>query len=68
MAIWTHNICGDCWNRENPTRAAARLTLRGTSGPNETCCFCGKENTDGIFIREDPDSEKLQFCKHKEEA
>jgi hypothetical protein len=55
---WTHNICKDCWSKENPYRKAVSLS----DGEWEACCFCGKGNHDGIFIRHDPKELK---CKGK---
>lgn len=51
MSEWTHPICDDCWDDENPTRPSPR---RG-EGDDENCCFCGLGTTSGIYVRKDPD-------------
>lgn len=53
MSKWTHNICGGCWNRLNPDREpfAALQPFAET----DKCCFCGKDNHDGIFVRRAPE-------------
>jgi len=52
MSRWTHNICERCWNVKNPDRIPVKLKegYRYLS----KCCFCGKQNRDGIHVREDP--------------
>src|SRR5437868_2635470 len=45
---WTHSICRECRNRENPGRVA--IVLRDIC--DEICCFCGKPHTSGIHIRD----------------
>lgn len=47
---WTHAQCLDCWERQNPGRGA--YVVIGSS--REMCCTCGKQTTDGIYIRMDP--------------
>jgi len=49
MTMWRHNICLDCWWQNNPGRVPARY-LNDTT---QVCCFCGKENRDGVYIRFD---------------
>jgi hypothetical protein len=54
MPVWRHNICETCW--EKFTDQHSRLkhpfrlkdVLRGV-----ICCFCGKRNRDGIYVRAD---------------
>jgi hypothetical protein len=58
---WTHNICGECWAKINPDTKPVRLKERH----EETCCFCGKKNKDGIFLME-KDPSKVKFCRCKE--
>ncbi len=50
MSKWTHNMCMDCWVRENGDRTPTRLIDADT----EVCCFCGSETSDGIFVRAEP--------------
>jgi len=59
MAQWTHNICGRCWIIREPVTEP--VTLRDAT--EENCCFCGSLNADGIYVREDPNSTLLTFCK-----
>lgn len=58
--IWNHNICKKCWDEMNPGREACAMI----EAEEETCCFCGEVNTDGICIRHDPT--KLT-CTHEED-
>jgi hypothetical protein len=65
------NICRSCWrNKHGDSRAPAALT----KGWQEKCCYCGRENEDGIYIRENAqmlqcehqDQEKINFEPEKE--
>ena len=47
---WNQPLCNDCWNAENPYRAAFRMGF----APAETCCMCGTQTTSGIYVRRDP--------------
>lgn len=47
---WTHLMCVACWIDKNPGRQPHRLS----EPQKETCAWCGKENTDGIYMRADP--------------
>lgn len=47
---WTHTKCDSCWQAAEPERVPFRL--RGA--PAETCCWCGRQSTSGIYVREDP--------------
>jgi hypothetical protein len=64
MASWTHNQCLACWNKEHASgREPVRMRYAGVP---RACCFCGQENTDGIFVRHDPST--LPLCKgHNDE-
>ena len=55
MSRWTHNICEDCWTKRAGDRVPTRLM-----GDTERCCFCGKENSDGIYLRRDPSDKELR--------
>lgn len=48
---WTHTKCDSCWQAHEPGRVPFRL-LR--EAPAEPCCWCGRETTSGIYVREDP--------------
>lgn len=47
MSNWTHSICMACWNQKYPNREPAVCTGELV----ETCCFCEKITTEGIYIR-----------------
>ena len=51
MSKWTHSICSSCYeelyNGRNPVKMQ--------ESEIKTCCFCGKETKEGIFVREHPE-------------
>lgn len=47
-----HNICGDCWERAHPDKPAHARGL----GKLQRCCFCGEQNSDGIYVWIDCDA------------
>jgi hypothetical protein len=60
MSKWhAATICQDCWDKRHPDSIARRVSRQG---PAEKCCFCGKDNEDRIYIREDADT--LPNCEH----
>lgn len=61
MAQWTHNICSVCWGKQHADREPCKILTMIA----ETCCFCGRLNTDGIFTRYNP--KLLKFCKCEED-
>lgn len=52
MAEWTHSICDDCWDKQNPDRPAHRLE----AGEIAQCCWCHVVHRSGIYTRSDPQS------------
>ena len=54
---WTHNMCFECWK----FRKGNREPVRVTDTRIKKCCFCGKENKDGIYVKHDP---KELHCIH----
>lgn len=56
MSKFRHNICTQCWMKKNQIKNPIKMKI----AESENCCFCGKINHDGIYIREDPD---LTLCK-----
>lgn len=58
MSPWTHYICDDCWDKQNPERQSHRMN----SGSSATCCFCGGPTASGIYVRRDPQDPALA-CK-----
>lgn len=58
---WTHSICPDCWDERYPNHVPFRITV---VHPKEHCCFCGKDSTAGIYVRED--IANAPFCEYKE--
>jgi hypothetical protein len=59
MASWTHNQCLACWKLEHANRREPILMTRYAQAA--LCCFCGKTNTDGIYVRRDGDT--LALCQ-----
>ena len=51
MSRWTHSICVECWNKQNPARSASRAG----GGEPDVCCWCGKQHDSGIYVRSDPE-------------
>ncbi len=51
MSRWTHNMCISCWRSLRPLREfpVQRLQLS-----TDLCCYCGAENNDGVYVRQDP--------------
>lgn len=47
---WTQPICDPCWISRHPARPSTRLL----SPDAETCAFCGRQTTSGIYVRVDP--------------
>lgn len=60
MSRWQHNICAACWEQKNPGRPPVRLLSTVSHDLEATCCFCGKTNHDGIYVRHDG---HLLLCK-----
>jgi len=52
MSRWEHSICLECYENLQPKNASNRLL----DVPRETCCFCGRETSDGIHVRQDGES------------
>lgn len=53
MSKWNHAICQECWNslnRGEPCRVREEF-LDETAEP---CCFCGKPQQSGIYVRKNP--------------
>ena len=48
---WTHSICMDCYEREEPDRSPTVMF----PPDDEICCFCGARTDDGIYYRKDPE-------------
>lgn len=44
---WTHVLCPTCWELLNPGRDPYRLV----QPDEETCCRCGAQTHDPIFVR-----------------
>jgi hypothetical protein len=60
MPNWTHNICAECWNKKNP----GHLVVRAAEHLEDTCCYCGERNGEGIYVRDDP--KNTPFCNMKD--
>ncbi len=64
MSQWTHSICYGCWLKKDPNSDPARL--KQESAEVETCCYCGNETREGIYLRDNPNN---TICKgeHKDD-
>jgi hypothetical protein len=62
MKTWNHSICDPCWLARERGREPVRIQepYRQISH----CCFCGIDHRSGIFVRENPQSERL-VCQGK---
>lgn len=61
---WTHAICWACWERRTNERGEnGREPGRVIDAPTETCCWCGRDTSFGIYTREDPT--KVTRCDHE---
>lgn len=49
-SLWTHAICNDCWDKENPGKVPRRLVNKVV----EDCCFCGQPTISGIYVKQHP--------------
>ena len=58
MSDWTHNMCGICWRKRNPLKTVKPVTFEDDHPT--VCCFCGRRNVDGIYVREDPRKPRCQ--------
>jgi hypothetical protein len=54
VSRWTHAICANCWNEKHPDREPVRLKEEFLDETAVPCCFCGKPQQSGIFMRADP--------------
>lgn len=62
---WTHNICQECWFRTRGKQGW--LPEPRPAGDLDTCCYCGRENHDGIYVRVSPENPELT-CRHVHQA
>lgn len=44
--------CASCWDERHPDRPVRDDQPRGQADP-DTCCYCGAETRDGIYVRGD---------------
>ncbi len=64
MSTWTHNICKPCWRLWSiSVHGIEKDPVSMVNAKAELCCFCGAINLNGIFVRENPKSNKL-VCSH----
>ncbi len=47
---WNQPICATCWTLQNPGRTPVCMN----DADEETCAWCGKGTTTGIYVRADP--------------
>ena len=55
MSKWTHAVCRQCWSERNPGREPVRVSEAYLDEKAEPCCFCGRPQQSGIFVRAAPD-------------
>jgi hypothetical protein len=54
VSNWTHAICEDCWDTKHPGRPAVRLHRDLVDKTAPPCCYCGRPQQSGIFVRDNP--------------
>jgi hypothetical protein len=62
MSDWTHSICRNCWESQQP----GRIPVRTTEALVESCCFCGHVTQSGIYVR--ANDQELSLCRGHAEA
>lgn len=50
MSRWTHADCADCFEQRHHHQIAHRVVGAGA----ESCCYCGKSTSAGMYDRNDP--------------
>lgn len=45
------NICEPCWQQRYPRPLT--FSMKFADASEDVCHYCGKKNTDGIYVRED---------------
>lgn len=58
---WTHQICDDCWRTLRPDKPEP-VRLIEPILVHDLCCFCGRWNGSGIYVRHDP---RHLSCRHR---
>jgi hypothetical protein len=58
MSPFTHALCEACYEWLEPGREPVMIT----PPEQETCCWCGKPTTSGIYYRAEPER---MVCKGK---
>lgn len=51
---WTQPVCDPCFRQGQPGREPGRLSEFAREV--ETCCRCGAETAEGIYVRVDPET------------
>jgi hypothetical protein len=46
---WNHSACDECWGKFNLGEP-----YRLKEPPTTKCCYCGAENSSGLFVKENP--------------
>jgi len=54
VSKWNHAICQNCWNARHPVGIPYRIREEFLDETAEPCCFCGKPQQSGIYVRENP--------------
>lgn len=50
MSEFTHHFCDPCWRVTH----GQRIPYRVIDAADDVCCYCGRESSSGIYVREDP--------------
>ena len=56
------SVCDGCWEARNGDRVPYRLVERDT----EVCCYCGRNNRSGIYVR--VERAEVRYPSHRDEA
>lgn len=61
---WVHNMCRPCWDQKMTGEPAA-----WEDAETDLCCYCGMENTDGVYVRQNPQQAPCEgkFLMHEHE-
>ena len=60
---WVHCQCYDCWTFEHPDGIPVRIR----DSEEDKCCYCGRLTIEGIYVRQNPNSEFL-LCREENDV
>lgn len=61
---WIHSMCDRCWNIKRGGTFPCRVRYPET----DTCCWCGRDNNSGIYLRYRPDGDDIPWCPDRTET